>query len=132
METQPSTKSSFQILNFDNSCQKSRGNRYCNFWSRVHFYCNSLVRAKYFGQDYLKKQTFGRKLPKSPSHLGFWVFSVPWKHFSNHDVNIKEVNSFKSFKFNGFVLAVFCILGLRQNFTLGNLQLCGLSVFQTN
>ena len=46
----------------------------------------------------------------------FW-FSLTSKHFSNHDKNIKQVSCVKSSKFNGFVLALFCILGLGQNLT---------------
>ena len=46
---QPNTRSSFQKLNVDNSCQKTRKIRY--FWSLAQFYCISLLCAKYFVQD---------------------------------------------------------------------------------
>ena len=74
-------------------------------------------------------QIFRCNLPKSSSLLNISVFFVTSKHFSNHDVNINQVSSVKSYKFNSFLLAVFCIFGLRQNFTLEIFQLCGLSVF---
>ena len=68
------------------------------------------------------KEIFGRNLYKSPSRLKVWVFSVTSKHFFNHDVNINQVSSVKSSKFNGFVLALFYISGLRQNLTLQILE----------
>ena len=40
-----------------------------------------------------------------------------------------EVSCAKSFRFNGFVLALFCLLGLGQNLTLENFQLCRLVAF---
>ena len=57
------------------------------------------------------------------SHMGFWIFSVTSKHFSNHDINVNQVSSVKSSKFNGFVLALYCILGLGHNLTLKNVAL---------
>ena len=77
----------------------------------------------------MKKQISGRNLTQRPSHLKFWIFSVSSKNFSNHDVNKKQVSCVKSSKFNGFVLALFCILGLGQSLTLENFQLCQLVVF---
>ena len=58
-----------------------------------------------------------------------WIFSVTSKNFSGHDVNIRQVSSAKSSKLNGFVLALLCVLGLGQNLTLENFQLCRLVVF---
>ena len=47
VETQPSAQSSFQNLNVDNSCQKTRKIR-CYIFEVVQFYCISLLCAKYF------------------------------------------------------------------------------------
>ena len=132
IETQPSVQSSFQKLNVHNSCQKNTQNQMLDFRNHVEFYCISLVCSKYFGQDCLRKQTFGCNLAQCPSHLNIWIFSVTAKHFSNHDVNIKQGSSVKNSKFNDFVLALFCILGLGQNFTLENFQLCLLVLFGTS
>ena len=104
-----------------------------NFWSLVQFYCSFLLCAKYLFQDCLNKQIFGGNLARSLSHLNIWTFSVTSKHFSNHDKNINQVGSFKSSRSNGFVLALFCILGLGQNLTLQDFPLCRLVFFeQTN
>ena len=77
----------------------------------------------------MSKQIFCRNLAQSPSHLNFWKISVTSKHFSNHDKNIKHVSCIKISKFNGFVLALFCILGLGQNVTLQNFEISRLVVF---
>ena len=50
----------------------------------------------------------------------------------NHNVNVKQVSLVKSSKFNGFLLAVLCILGLVQILTLENFQLYLLAVFCEN
>ena len=55
--------------------------------------------------------------------MNYSIFSLTSKHFSNHDVNINQSSSVKSSKFNGFVLALFCILSLGQNLTLENFPL---------
>ena len=44
---------------------------------------------------------------------------------------MKAVSSAKTFKFNGFVLALFRVLGLDQNLTFKNVQLCRLVAFST-
>ena len=77
----------------------------------------------------MSKQFFGHDLAYSPTHLNFWIFFVTSKHFSNDDVNIKQVSPVRSCKFHGFVLGLFCILGLGENLTLENFQLCRLVVF---
>ena len=86
-----------------------------------------------FVQDCLSKQIFSRNLAQSPSHLNFWTFSVTSKHFFNHDENTKLFSCVKRSKFNGFMLALFCILGcilgLGQNSTIENFQLCLVVVF---
>ena len=54
VEAQPSAQLSFQKLNVDNSCQKTRKIRYyvsAQFKNLSRIYCISLVCAKYFGQD---------------------------------------------------------------------------------
>ena len=51
-------------------------------------------------------------------HLLFLIFYVISKHLSNRDINIKRVCSVKNSKFNGFVFALFCILGLGQDSTV--------------
>ena len=128
LETRPSTQYSLQKLN----AAKKRAKLDITFLKPCPFYCISLLCAKYFVQDCLSKQIFDRNLLKSPSHLNFWTFSVTSKYFSNHDENIKQVSCVKSSKFNGFVLALFCILGLGQNLTLENFELSRLVVFWTN
>ena len=80
----------------------------------------------------MREQTFGRNLPKSPSHLNLRDFSLTSKHFPNNDVNINQVSSVKSSPFNGFLLALFCIFGLRQNFTLENFFLNDLTFLSQN
>ena len=75
------------------------------------------------------KQILSRNLAQAPSHLNFCIFSVSSNHFSNHDVNIKQVSCIKSYTFNDFVLAKFCILGLRQSLTLENFHFCRLVAF---
>ena len=40
------------------------------------------------------------------SDLNLRIFSIISKHFSNHDVNIKEDKCVKSFKFNGFFTSI--------------------------
>ena len=117
---QPNSQSSFQKLNIDNSCQKTCTIRYYIFESLAQFYCISLLFAKYFVQDCLSYKIFCRNLAQSPSHLNVWKISVTSKHFLNHDKNIKHVSYIKSSTFNGFVVALFCILGLGQNLTLEN------------
>ena len=72
---------------------------------------------------------FGHNLARSPSQLNFWNISVTSKHFSNHEVNIKQVSSVKSSNFNGFVLEVFFVLGLGQNLHFENFQFSRLVVF---
>ena len=42
---------------------------------------------------------------------------------------MKQVSSVKRSKLHGFVLALFCVLGLGQSLTLENFQLCRLVVF---
>ena len=76
-----------------------------------------------------ERTIIGRNLAQSPSHMDFWIISVTSKPFSNHDVNMKQVSSVRSSKSNGFVLELFCVLGLGQNLTLENFQLCRLVVF---
>ena len=112
VETQPSGQSSIQKLNVDNSCQKTRKIRHYIFDVLSNIHRISLDYAKYFGQECLRKQIFGRSTAQSPSSMNFWMSSVTSKHFSNNHVNIKQVNSIKSSKLNGFTLAVFCVLGL--------------------
>ena len=77
----------------------------------------------------MRKQIFGRNLVQSSSHFNYWIFSVTSKHFSNRDLNIKQISSLKSSKFIGFVLALFGIVGLGQNLNLETFQLCRLVVF---
>ena len=74
---------------------------------------------------------FGRSFAQSSSHLIFWIFSITLtsKHLSNNDVNIKQFNTVKSSKFNGFVFALFCVLGLSQNLTAEKFELCRIVVF---
>ena len=76
-----------------------------------------------------EETNFCRNLVQSSSYFNFWVFSATSKHFSNHDVNIQPVSSFKSSKLNVFVEGLFCILVLGQNLSLGNFHLCQLVVF---
>ena len=90
-----------------------------------------------FGQkfvclDSVRKQSFNRNFARSSSHLNFLIFSVTSKHFSNHDQNRNQVSCVKCCKSNGFVLGLFCILGLGQNLTLENFQLCRLVLIWTN
>ena len=91
----------------------------------------SLVSVKYFAWDCRRKQFFGRNLAQCPSQLNFRMFSLSANHFFNYHVNIKPVSSLKSFKFNDWLLALFCIIGLSQNLTLQNFELCSL-VFWSN
>ena len=97
-----------------------------NFTVFLYFVPNSLVRIV------RGNKIFDRNLTQSPSHFNFWIFFVSSKHLSNHDVNIMQVSCAKSSKFNGFVLALFYILGIGQYLTLENFQLCRLVVFWTN
>ena len=53
------------------------------------------------------KQILSRNLAQAPSHLNFYIFSVSSNHFSNHDVNIKQVSCIKSYTFNDFVCTIF-------------------------
>ena len=49
---QPGVQSSFQKLNFDNSCQKTKLDaKLDDKWSLVQFYWISLLCARYFCQD---------------------------------------------------------------------------------
>ena len=66
----------------------------------------------------MRNHLFSCNLAESATHLNFWIFSVTSKSFSNNDGYINPVNSAKSTKFNGFVLALFCILGLGQKLSL--------------
>ena len=75
---------------------------------------------------------FDRNLAQSTSHLNFWLFSVISKYLPNLDVNIKQVSFFKSSKFNGFLLALLCIVYFGKKFCLENVHLCALVVFPTN
>ena len=129
VKMEPSAQSSFQKLNVDNSCQKTRKIRYyifevlSNFTIFLYFVPNILdriVRGNKF---------FASNLARSPSHLNLWIFSLSSKDFSFHDVNMKQVDCVKSSKFNSFVLALFCILGLGQNLTLETFRLCRLVIF---
>ena len=88
---------------------------------RVLLYLINLCHLFWLG--WKRKKMFGRNLANSPSHFLFLIFSLTSKQFWNHDVNIKRINFIKSYKFNDFVLALFCILGLGQNFTLDNTTL---------
>ena len=127
VEMEPSAQSSFQKLNIDNSCQKHAKLDITFLKS-----CPILLFL-YFVPSILARVVWGNKfLAQSPPHLNFWMFSVSSEHFSNHDPNIKQVICVKSSKFNGFVLALFCILGLGQSLTLENFQHCRLVVFWTN
>ena len=110
-QTQPSTQFSFHKLNIDNSCKKH---------AKLDIIFLKSLCGKYFVQDCLSKQIFGSNLARSPSHLNLLIISVTSKHFSDHDQNIKQVSCVKSSKFNGFMLELFCILGLGQNLTLEN------------
>ena len=128
VETQPSVQASFQKLNVDNSCQK-------NTKLDITFSKSCLILLHFFTlwQIFclgLSEQTIlGRNLSQCPSYLNFWTFSVTSKHFSNHDKNIQQVSCVKNFIFNGFLLALFWILGLGQNLNLENFQLCRLVAF---
>ena len=88
--------------------------------------------ANIFGEDCLRKEIFHRNLAQSLSHFNFWKFSVISKHFSNHDKHVMQVSCVKSSKFNGFVWALFCIIGLGQKLTLEHLQLSRFVVFWRN
>ena len=127
VEMQPNAQSSFQKLNVVNSCQKICKIRYYIFEVLPNF-----IVLLYSVPNILSRITwaniFGRGLAQSPSHLNFWTFSITSKHFSNHDKTIKQVSYVKSYKFNSFVLALFCILGLGQSLTLENVELCWLVV----
>ena len=62
----------------------------------------------------------------------FHTCSVTLKHSSNHDVNMERATSVISAEVNGFVLALFIVLGLGQNLTLENFELYLLVAFSTN
>ena len=134
VERQPKVQSSFQKLNVDNSCQKTRKIRYYIFeiLSSFTVLCNFFTLCQIFCVGLSEEINFGRNLAQSPFHLNFWIFSVSSKHFSNDDVDLKQLSCVKSSKFYGFVLPLFCILGLGQSLTLENFQLCILVVFSTN
>ena len=99
------------------------------FRSLAQFYCISLLCAEYFVQDCLSKQIFCCNMAQSLSHLNFWKISVTSKHFSNHDKNIQQVSCVNCSKFNGFVLALFCILGLGQHLTSEKFELSRLVIY---
>ena len=124
VKSKPSAKSSIPKLNVDKSCQKTRKIRYYSFEVLPNFTVLIYFTVQYFGQDCLRKQISGRNLGQSHLHQNFWLFHGTSKHLSNHDVNKNEVSSVKSPKFSGFVLALFCFLGLGQKVTLENFQLC--------
>ena len=132
VETQLSGKSSFQKLNVDNSCQKTRKIRYYIFEVLSNLSAFLLIMPHILARKVWGKKIFARNLAQSPSHMNVSILSVTSKHFSNHDVNMKQVSSVKSSKLHGFVLALFCVLGLGQNLTLENFQLSRLLVFWRN
>ena len=122
-ETQPSAQSSFQKQNLDNSSQKICKNRFYFFEVLSNFtvflqFVRNILASIVWGNIF-----FGWNLAQFPSHMNYSIFSLTSKHFSNHDVNINQSSSVKSSKFNGFVLALFCILSLGQNLTLENFPL---------
>ena len=139
IETQASVQSFFQKLNVDNSCQKNTQIQILHFIQILYY----IILFRYFIKSCpillyfftlclifcLSKQIFIRNLSQSPSRLNVWILSVTSKNFSNHDKNIMQVSCVKNSRFLSFVLALFCILGLCQNFTLENFQLCQLVVF---
>ena len=88
----------------------------------MHFF--SLCQI--FWLEISEETNFGHNLAHCASHLNFWIFSVTSKHFSDNYVNIKQISSVKISKFNGFVLALFCILSLAQRLHLEEFQLCWL------
>ena len=129
VKTHPSAQFFFQKLNVDNSCQKTR-----KVWYYIFEFLSSFNVLLKFVPNILasiiwRKKFFSHNLAQSLSHLNFWIVPVISKHFSNHDVNIKQVRSVESSKFNGFVLELFCILGWGQNLHLENSQFCPLVVF---
>ena len=127
VETQPSTQPSLQKLNVGNSCQKHTKLDITFLKScPILLYFFTLYQIVWIVRG---NKIFDRNLTQSPSHFNFWIFFVSSKHLSNHDVNIKQVSCVKSSKFNGFVLALFYMLGIGQCLTLENFQLCRLVVF---
>ena len=132
METQPSAQSSFQKLNVDNSCKRTRKIRYyivkvlSNFTAFFEFVTNIFSRIVW------GKKCLAITWPLLLHSWTFGIYSVTSKHFSNHEVNIKQVSSVKSSNFNGFVLEVFFVLGLGQNLHFENFQFSRLVVFWMN
>ena len=125
VETQCSGQSSFQNLNFDNSCQRTQKIR-CYIVKALP----SFTVLLWFVPNVLATIVWGNKfLTITWSSL---LHTRTFGYFSNHDVDIKQVSSVKSFKFHGFMLALFCTLGLGQNVYLENFQLWRLIVFWTN
>ena len=100
-ETQASAQSSFYKLNVENSCRKRRKFRYYIFEA-----CPTLL---YF---FSLHQLFWLGLS---DETNFWVEFGPVS-FTHELLDI--FCNLKSSKFNGFVLALFCIHGLGQNLTL--------------
>ena len=132
VEMQPSVQSSFQKLNVDNSCKRTRKIRYyivkvlSNFTAFFEFVTNIFSRIVW------GKKCLAITWPVLLHSWTFGIYSVTSKHFSNHEVNIKQVSSVKSSNFNGFVLEVFFVLGLGQNLHFENFQFSRLVVFWMN
>ena len=83
VETQPSAQSSFQKLNFGNSSEKTRKNRYQTF-----LVLSSFTRFLYFAPNilsriFLSNQSFGLNSAQSPSSLNFFIICISSKYFSN-------------------------------------------------
>ena len=116
METQPSAQSFFQILSIENGVRNTREIRYYFFEVLSTFTVFLQIVRNILARIVCGNKSLAVACPHLFHMLNFWVFSVVPEHFSKHNVNIKQVSPVKSSRFNGFVLALFCILVLSQNF----------------
>ena len=132
VETQGSAHSSSKIINVDNICEKSR---------KIRYYIFELL-SRFTGFFYFLGNVFPRIVWRNkflavswPSLFHTWISEYFPELQSVSPVTMKikkQVSYTKSSKFNGFMLALFCILGVGQNSTLKNFQLFWLVVFWTN
>ena len=129
LETQPSAQSSVHNLNVDNSSQNTRKIRYYNFEVLSKYTVSLWFAPVILARILSGNNFFGCNLAHFHSHMNFWILSVTWKEFSNHDVYINQVRFIKGSKLNGFVLSLFCLFGLGQNLTSENFPILLISSF---
>ena len=128
VETKPNCQSPLQKLNVDNTWQKHK-ELYITFlkFCPILLYFFSLCQIFLLGLS--EKTSFLLELGQVSFTYEFVDIFRNSKHFSNHDVNIKQCSSVTSTKFNGFCVSSILYSSFQSKFDFRNLSTLPISCF---